>query len=53
MACYAGMMLDRNSIAIVIIIEDSLILIKTDIWKGYRDRVYNILSSAYVIIVMT
>ena len=54
MVCWAGMPVsqDRNSIIIVIIIEDSWILIKTVIRKRHQDRVYNILSSTYVPIVM-
>ena len=48
----AGMPRDRNSITIVILIEDSLILIKADIGKRYQDRVYNILSSACILMVM-
>ena len=48
----AGMPRDRNSIATIDIIEKSLILIKTDIGNHYQDRVYNILSSACVLMVM-
>ena len=47
-----GMPSDRNSIATTDIIEKSLILIKTDIGNHYQDRVYNILSSACVLMVM-
>ena len=48
----AGMPRDRNSIATIEIIEVSLILIKTAIGNHYQDRVYNILSSACVLMVM-
>ena len=52
MVRHIGIPWDRNSISIVIIIKDSLILIKTDIGKHYPDRVYNILRRACVLIVM-
>ena len=47
-----GMPRDRNSIATVISIEDSLILIQKEIGKCYQDNVYNIPSNACVLIVM-
>ena len=52
MVCHAGMPQDRNSIANVIIIKYSLILIKTDIGKRYQNRVYNILSISCVLMVI-
>ena len=48
----AGMPRDRNSIATIDIIEKSLILVKTDIGNHYQDRVYNIVSSACVLMVI-
>ena len=48
----AGIPRDRNSIVTIDIIEKSLILIKTDVGNHYQDRVYNILSSACVLMVM-
>ena len=43
---------NSNNIAIVIIIEDSLILIQKEIGKCNKDNVYNIPSNACVLIVM-
>ena len=47
-----GMPQNSNNIAIVIIIEDSLILIQKEIGQCYQDSVYNIPSNACVLIVM-
>ena len=47
-----GMPQNRNNIAIVIMIQDLLILIQTEIGKCYQDSVYNIPSNACVLIVM-
>ena len=47
-----GMPKNSNNIAIVIIVEDLLILIQTEIGKCYQDSVYNIPSNACVLIVM-
>ena len=48
----AGMPRDRNSIATINIIEKPFDFNKTDIGNHYQDRVYNILSSACVLMVM-
>ena len=47
-----GMPQNSNNVAIFIIIEDSLILIQTEIGKCYQDSGYNIPSNACVLIVM-
>ena len=52
MVTRVGMPQNSNNIAIVIIIEYSLILIQKVIGKSYQDNVYNIPSNACVLIVM-
>ena len=47
-----GMPQNSNNIAMVILIEDSLILIQAEIGKCYQDRICNIPSNACVLIVM-
>ena len=52
MVPHIGMPQNSNNIAIVIMIEDLLILIQTEIGKCYQDSVYNISSNACVLMVM-
>ena len=47
-----GMPQNSNNIAMVILTEDSWIVIQTEIRKCYQDSVYNIPSNACVLIVM-
>ena len=47
-----GMPQNSNNIAMVILIEDSWILIQTEIGKYYQDSIYNIPSNPCVLIVM-
>ena len=52
MVPHVGMPQNSNNIAMVILTEDTLILIQTEIGKCYQDSVYNIPSNACVLIVM-